>query len=116
MKFYLGGYGDFDNMAKNVCKQYKKENPNCSLLFISPYLNDKYFKNREFLKTEYDGIIYPDIENTPAKYAILKRNQWMVKQADLIITYVNYSFGGASKSLEFAKKLNKTIINLGKQN
>ena len=36
----------------------------------------------------------------------------MVEEADLVIAYVMYSWGGAVKTLEYAKRKKKTIINL----
>lgn len=67
----------------------------------------------DFTKSKlYDSIIYPPIENTPPKFAIIKRNEWMVNKSDLIIAYVNRSYGGAYKSFAYAEKKKKTIINL----
>ena len=48
------------------------------------------------------------------KFAILKRNEWMVEQANLVIAYVKYSWGGAAKALEYAKRKKKRIINIAK--
>ena len=39
----------------------------------------------------------------------------MVDQADLIIAYVDHPYGGAYKTLEYAKKKQKNIINLAEQ-
>ena len=60
----------------------------------------------------FDSIIYPEIEKTPPRFAILKRNFWMINKADLVIAYVKHSWGGAAKSFNYAKKLNKKFINL----
>jgi len=59
-----------------------------------------------------DTSIYPHIENVPPKFAISKRNEWMMISADLIIAYVNRSYGGAYKSLQVAKRRKKKIINI----
>ena len=40
----------------------------------------------------------------------------MVDEADLVIAYVMYSWGGAAKTLEYAKRKKKTIINLAEKN
>ena len=52
----------------------------------------------------FDGTIYPDIENVPPRFAIIKRNEWMVKQSDFMIAYVNYPWGGAYKTLQYAER------------
>ena len=67
---------------------------------------------KEILKKTYDLIIYPELEKIPQKYAILRRNQWMVSHADFVVGYVKTHYGGAYKALLYAKKHHKPIINL----
>lgn len=110
--FYLGGYGDFDSIAKRVALKYKQTHIGTILTFVTPYLDDKYLKRREPLKYGYDNIIYPDLEKFPRKYAIIERNKYMVKSADFVIVFVKYSLGGASKTFEYTKKLKKNYVNI----
>ena len=110
-KFYLGGYGDFDGFCLRTLKALKTNFPKIELIFITPYL-DKNYSKLEFAKYHYDDVIFPPLESVPRKFAILKRNEWMVNEADLVIAYVMYSWGGAAKTLEYAKRKKKTIINL----
>ena len=112
-KFFLGGYGDFDSLCLRTLTELKKEFQDIELIFITPYL-DKNYSKLEFAKNHYDDVIFPPIESVPRKFAILKRNEWMVEQADLVITYVKYSWGGAAKALEYAKRKKKRIINIAK--
>ena len=110
-KFYLGGYGDFDRLCLRTLKDLKNDFPDIELIFITPYL-DKNYSKLEFAKNHYDDVIFPPLESVPRKFAILKRNEWMVEEADLVIAHVMYSWGGAVKTLEYAKRKKKTIINL----
>ena len=114
-KFYLGGYGDFDSLCLRTLRELKTDFPDIELLFITPYL-DKNYNKLELAKYYYDDIIFPPIENIPRKFAILKRNEWMVDSADLVIAYVKYSWGGAAKTLEYANRKKKQIINLAIKN
>ena len=91
-KFYLGGYGDFDGLCLRTLKDLKNDFPDIELIFITPYL-DKNYSKLEFAKNHYDDVIFPPLENVPRKFAILKRNEWMVEEADLVIAYVKYSWG-----------------------
>lgn len=112
--FYLGGYGGFDSYALEICKEYKKDHPASSIVFITPYTDDSYLKDKNPLTLGYDEIVYADIENAPKKYAIIARNKWMITQSDVLIAYVDYSVGGAAKTLDFAKKQpDIKIINFG---
>ena len=112
--FYCGTYGDFDNLCASVCRSLKKERSNVEIIFVTPYLTEsQHKKTNAFIKSNlYDSIIYPPLESIPKKFAIIKRNEWMVEKSDLIIAYVNLSYGGAYKALAYAKKKKKTIINL----
>ena len=110
-KFYLGGYGDFDSLCLRTLRELKTDFREIELLFITPYL-DKNYSKLEFAKYHYDNVIFPPLESVPRKFAILKRNEWMVEEADLVIAYVKYSWGGAAKTLEYAKRKKKQIINL----
>ncbi len=101
--FYLGDYGSFDFISKKCCLSLK--NNKMKLVYITPYLEKL---ENEYIKQElklYNEIIYPELEKVPKRYAILERNKWMVKQADYIIFYINHSWGGAYKMLEYAKKI-----------
>ena len=113
VEFWLGGYGNFDGFAMRCCKQYKEVRPSAKLLFVTPYLDPVYLESRDVMHNGYDGIVMPPVESTPPKYAILKRNEYMVDQSDLLIAYVNHGWGGAAKTLEYAVKRHKKYINLG---
>ena len=111
--FYLGGYGSFDAFAYDCCKKYKMTHPRVSLFFITPYMTPEYQKNHLDAKREqYDGIIYPEIENKPLKFAISYRNKWMVEQADCVICGLVHDWGGAFQTYRHAKRKKKPIFNI----
>ena len=110
-KFYLGGYGNFDSLCLSILKELKADFPNIELLFITPYLNKEYSK-LETAKLYYDDIIYPSLESVPPRFCISRRNEWMVDEADLVIAFVKYSWGGAAKTLEYAKRKKVPFYNL----
>ena len=107
--FYLGGYGHFDSMAARVVWELKKKYPHIQSVLVLAYLN------REVDMKYYDGTTYPPLENTPLRYAISKRNEWLVEQADTVIAYVDHGWGGAAQTLRFAKRKHKTIINIAEE-
>ena len=111
---YLGGYGDFDNLCAQVCRELKQEFSHIELVYVTPYITiSEQSKIKEMEQYHlYDSSIYPPIENTPPKFAVLKRNEWMMGQADVVIAYVSHSYGGAYKSIQEAMRKRKTIINI----
>ena len=112
--FYCGGYGDFDDLCARACRAIKELRPHAELLFVTPYITETQQKKIQYLLdcSLYDSSVYPPLENVPPRFAINKRNEWMINQADLIIAYVDHTFGGAYKTLEYAKRKKKRIINL----
>ncbi len=110
--FYLGGYGKFDGFALRNCKAYQKTNPQARLVYVTPYLGETLDNHREYLQQHYDEIVYPPIEHVPLRFAISKRNEWMVEQADLVIAYVDCHYGGAYKALLHAKRKKVVYVNL----
>lgn len=113
VEFFLGGYGTYDYTCAKILKNIKSELDNFKSFFISPYQNQVYLKNK-FNKDLYDGCIYPPIENTPKRYAILKRNYWIIDNCDYLIFYFTHTFGGTAKALEYAKRKKVKFINLAK--
>ncbi len=112
--FLCGGYGNFDSLCAKVCRKLKKEYPMIEIVYVSPYLSVSH-QNRikEIMNLGiYDSSVYPPIENVPLKYAIIKRNEWMVKEADVIFFYVKHEYGGAYRIMNHAMKKKKGIINI----
>lgn len=109
--FLIGNYGDFDSIAAAVCLALKKQYPHIQVDLVLPYYRphlDDYDKERY---ARFDSVITPGLEDTPHRYRITKANEYMVDQADTVIAYVKYD-GGAAKTLAYAKRHKKQIINL----
>lgn len=53
LTFYLGGYGEFDQMAASVIQEKKKWNLKAQSVLVIPYLNRKYDEEL------YDYTLYP---------------------------------------------------------
>ena len=114
ISFYCGGYGAFDSLCAKVCRSLKAELPRSEVLYVTPYLSESHGKKIQYYMEAklYDSVIYPPLESVPPRYAILRRNEWMVEQADLIVAFVRRSFGGAAGTLDFARRKKKRIVNL----
>lgn len=107
--FWCGGYGTFDLMAAGTVYRLKKSYPQVQVVLILAYLPDHPISDI------YDHSIFPEgIEIGPPRFAISRRNQWMVNNCDGSICYVNYSYGGAYTAYQKLKRQNKVLANLGK--
>lgn len=102
--FYLGGCGAFDRLAATAVKRQKTAYPAIEAILVLPYLD------RNVDASDYDRTTYPPLEKVPPRFAIIKRNQWMVEGADVVISAVTCGQGGAAKTLDHARRKGKVIF------
>lgn len=104
--FYLGGYGGFDQACASALAKLKKSHPHISRVLVIPYLN------AEVDKELYDKSYYSNLETVPKRFVISKRNEAMVTQADMIISFVKHDIGsGAYKTLAYGRRKGKVVLN-----
>lgn len=107
--FWVGTHGAFDAVAFCVAREFKKAHPLARIVLVTPYLDAREVCEE---RAAYDAVLYPPIETVPKRLAILARNRYVAKNADLIFAYVEHSFGGAAQALAEAKRAKKQIYNL----
>lgn len=107
---YTGGYGAFDWFAASCIRKAQAIVQNIRNYLIIPYITTSYLDRIKIHIEEFDEIIYPPLESVPKRFAIIRRNKWMVDNSDLLIAYVKYSWGGAARTLEYAKRRRMEII------
>lgn len=108
--FYVGNQGNFDIIVRHILEELKNEYSHIDYTVVLAYM-PTVKKDNDFL--DYNKTIYPDIlHNTPRKFAISKRNKWMIDKSNFVITYVKCNTGGAAKFESLAKKMNKMVINI----
>ena len=101
--FWVGNYGSFDGYAASAIRRLKAEFPQISLSLVIPYITKEINEYREDYYKNYDSIIMADIpESTPRNLKIIKTNEFMVDESDFLICYINYGWGGAVKTMEYA--------------
>lgn len=108
--FLLGGYGGFDQYAASVVRELKQSYPHIRSTLVLSYLD------RKVDATKYDCTTYPPLEKVPKRFAISKRNEWMVNEADTVVAYVTHDWGGAATTLAYARRKKKEIISYAERN
>lgn len=111
-KFLIGNYGDFDSLAATVCLTFKAEYPHIEVDLVIPYYRPNIDTYTHDKYNRFDNVIVPPLEETPHRYRIVKANQYMVDQSNVVIAYVWNKSGGAAKTLSYASKRRKVIYNL----
>ena len=109
---YNGGYGNFDYFAAKCVQRMQEQYSNIRNCLVLPYIDQPFLERIEIFKNHFNETIYPPLESVPRKYAIIRRNEWMVDSADIVIAYVTYSWGGAARTLEYARRKKKNIIQI----
>lgn len=106
--FYVGNNGKFDSVVRMVLKELKMVYKNINYSVVLAYINNK---SNEY--DDYTDTIFPDgIEEVPLRFAICWRNEWMINNSDVVITFVEHNFGGASKYKSMALKKGKKVFNI----
>ena len=109
-RFYVGNHGAFDAMVRNTLRELKTTYPHIDYAVVLAYLPTK---QSEFDPRDFSDTVLPEgIESVPKRYAISWRNNWMLKQADYVVTYITHSWGGAAQFTEKAECQNKVLVNL----
>ena len=114
VEFYVGKNGEFDTMVASAIKRCQKRlgKENNSLILVLPYT----VADMEFLEDFYDEIWIPDeLHGVHFKNAITKRNEWFVKNSDMLIAYVLRTEGGAATCLKRASSMGISIQNITKK-
>lgn len=105
-KFYVGNNGNFDSMVRRVLKNIKGEHPQVYYAVVLSALPVSR------VNEDTSDTVFPEgMEKTPPRFAITKRNKWMLEQSDIVVAYVR-AVGGAEKFVNIAAKKGKEIINL----
>lgn len=108
--FYVGNNGRFD---ENVIKALRKLKSKYPFIIYNIVLAYMPIENRAYNDYDYTETIYiEELTFVPKRFAISKRNEWMIKQSDFVVTYIRCSFGGANQFAEKAKRKKKQVINI----
>lgn len=103
--FYVGHNGSFDRMVLSVLKELGSVSYAVVLAYLPSGEKSELYRD---LPT-----IYPEgIENSPMRFAISYRNNWLVKQADIVICYITHNYGGAAQFVKKAENKGKIVYNI----
>ena len=107
--FYIGNNGSFDAMAREILAKLKRKYTYIDFVVVLAYMPRT--KENEY-EVDYETVYPEGLEDVPPKFAISKRNEWLIENSDTVITYVERSWGGASRFKKLAEKRGKAVINL----
>ncbi len=108
--FYVGHQGDFDSMVLTCLKKLKQTHPQIVFSVVLAYLPKQ--------RAEYDlyadcSIYLEGSELCHPKFAIERRNRWIIDNSDYCVCYIDQTWGGAYKFVRLAKRRGAAVTNLG---
>lgn len=118
VEFLVGRDGEFDKMAASAVRRAKKRYNygNIFLILILPYARAEFTNNEQAFLEYYDEVeICEKSARAYFKAAIQIRNRAMVDRSDMVISCIQYKSGGAYKTVKYAEKIGKTIINIAEE-
>ena len=105
--FYVGNNGNFDTMVRRQLEDLSQTYP-ITYSVVLAYLPTKKGEFDDYINT----ILPEGIETVPKRFAISWRNKWMIKQSDIVVTYVTHNFGGAAQFKALAERQGKMVIEM----
>jgi len=107
-EFYVGNQGQFDSMVYSVLKELKVKYPHIRYSVVLAYMPDEHIK-----EVYGEDTLFPDgMESVPKRFAINRRNEWMIQHSGYAVCYVYKVTGGAAKFREKAEKRGLRIIDV----
>jgi len=107
--FYVGNQGNFDRIAAALLRELQLQYPHIRFYIVLAYMPTPSQGAHE----QRDETILPEVvAASPARFAISRRNDWMLEKSDTVVTYVTRSFGGAAKYKALAISKRKRTIEI----
>ena len=108
--FYVGNQGNFDFAVLQVLRQLQKEFSHIRYSVVLAY-HPSVNRYSDLIRS--DETLFPEeMEKVPLRFAIAKRNEWMISESQYSVVFVRNTVGGAAKYKALAEKKGLDVINL----
>ena len=117
--FLIGRDGDFDILVSSAVKRVIQNyaHGNAYFTLVLPYMKAEYRDNEKSYLEYYDEVeICSESAAAHPKSAIQVRNRNIVDRSDLVVCYIRHKSGGAYKTIQYAEKQGKKIVNVAEEN
>lgn len=105
--FFVGNNGNFDFYVQCVLKELKDEGLDICFDIVLSHLGEIALSENQ------SETIFPEgLETVLPRFAISKRNDWLIKNSSFLIAYVTYTFSSSYQWMQKAAKKGLKIINL----
>lgn len=107
--FYVGTQGGFDKLVYDILCELE-ERHTIQTTVVLAYLNNSHEK----VYYDTEKTIFPDeLTKTPLRFAISKRNSFLINRCEYLICYLETPFSNTHNIVREALKKKKEVINIG---
>lgn len=106
--FLVGNQGQFDGMVLSCLRSLGRQYGHIRYSVVLAYM-----PAGEKNGADMENTLYPEIEGHP-RFAIERRNRYLIDNADMVLCYVDHTWGGAYKFAKMARSRGLTVVNIGK--
>lgn len=109
LDFVVGNNGSFDFLSQCALRAISRENPKIRFSIVLSRIDEHAISGAQ------DATVFPEgLELSLPRFAICKRNRWLLENAQIVIAYVAHTTSNAHRWLERARKKGLRVINLAK--
>ena len=107
IEFYVGNSGAFDRITQGVMFDIKKQGIRINFSVVLAYANET-----PAFGFDTETIFPWELDNVLPRFAMSKRNDWILNRVDFVIVYVTKKFSNSYKIMQKAIKKGLTVINI----
>lgn len=108
--FYIGNNGRFDYLAQKTLERICREGKAIGYAIVLSSLRERAMNGMQ------NKTIFPEqIAVSPPRYAVYKRNEWMLNRSEYLIAYVKYQTSNSYQWMQRAEKKGLRVCNLGNE-
>ena len=105
--FFVGNNGNFDFYVQCVLKELKDEGLDICFDIVLSRLGEIALS-----ENQSETIFPEELESVLPKFAISKRNDWLIKNSSFVITYMTHTFSNSYRWIQKASRKGIKIIYL----
>lgn len=106
-EFVVGNNGKFDFYAQEILIELQNRGEKINISIALSHIDEESLTNSQGF------TVFPDVlEKCLPRFAISKRNDWMIKKSQVAVVYLAHNFSNTSKWVEKAKRRKLKIINI----
>ena len=107
--FFVGNNGNYDFLVQKVLSKLSQSMGGFEYYIVLSSLAERSLSGNQ------ENTIFPEaLERVPPRFAIAKRNEWLIKNSRFAIVYLKHKFSNSSKWVDRAEKKRLKIINIFK--